>query len=79
MTTNRAEELRARRRPRLVGYRAPRLHHQEIAAIRARHEHEIQRRVDRVRAAPAGVIQGALTPPSQMDTLLNPTHDTGWH
>ena len=79
VTTRRAEELRARRRPRLAGYHAPRLYHQEIAAIRARHEHEIQRRVDHLRSAPAGALQGVLTPPSQMYTLLNPTHDTGWH
>ena len=79
MTTDRAEELRAQRRPRLAGYRAPRLYHNEIAAIRARHEHEIQKGVDRLRSAPTGVLQGVLTPPCPMYTLLNPTYDTGWH
>ena len=78
VTTDRAEELRARRRPRLAGYHAPRLHHQEIAAIRARHEHEIQRRVDSSRSAPAVVLRGAFTPPSPMYTLLHPTYGTGW-
>ena len=68
VTADRAEELRARRRPRLAGYHAPRLYHQEIAAIRARHEHEIQRRVDRLRSAPAVALRGAFTPPSPMYT-----------
>lgn len=79
VTIGRAEELRARRRPRLAAYRAPRLHHQEIAAICARHEHEIQRRVERLRSASAGALRGAFTPPFPMYTLLNPTYDTGWH
>ena len=77
--TSRAEELRARRRPRLAGYHAPRLYHQEIATIRARHEHEIQRRVDHLHSAPAVALREAFTPPSQMYTLLHPTYDTRWH
>lgn len=42
VTTQRAEELRALRQPKLPGYKAPRLYHWEIVAILTRHQQEIQ-------------------------------------
>ena len=78
VTLQRATDLRARRRPRVPGYRTPRLHQGEIADIRARHQHHIQERLAHLHLHPEIMLHRIFTSPSAMYQILHPHYDTGW-
>ena len=70
VTLQQAEEVRARRRPRVRGYRTPRLHQREIAEIGARHQREMQTRVDQIRSNPEAILQSLFTPYRPIDHIM---------
>ena len=78
VTLQRAEDLRARRRPRAPGYRTPILHQGEIIEIRARHQRHIQERVAHLHSHPEIMFHGIFTSPSPMYQILHPHYGTGW-
>lgn len=78
VTAQRAEELRARRRPRQTGHRAPRLRHREIAAIRMRHQMETQERLARFHSDSGYMFMPFTASASAMYDILYPSYGTGW-
>lgn len=78
VTLQQAEQIRARRRPRVPGYRAPRLYHRQIEEIQTRHQQTLQERLARMRADPAAFIRAAFTPDPPMYHVLHPHFGTGW-
>lgn len=78
VTLPQAEQIRARRRPRVPGYRTPRLYHRQIQEIRTRHYHAVQERRARMMADPMAFIRVALAPDPPMYHVLHPHISTGW-
>lgn len=75
---HRAADLRARRRPRQIRHRVPRIHHREIAAIRTRYLMETQERLARFHFDPGRMFVPFTASTSAMYEILYPTYDTGW-
>ncbi|KAI5075465.1 hypothetical protein GOP47_0009541 [Adiantum capillus-veneris] len=84
VTLQRAEDLRARRRPRASGYQTPVLHEREITEIRARHQRRLQEQrriqgqITHLHLHPETMLQGIFTSPSPMYHILHPHYGTGW-
>ncbi|MCO5560193.1 hypothetical protein L7F22_013802 [Adiantum nelumboides] len=78
VTLQQAKVVRAKRRPRVVGYRTRRAHQREIHQIRAHHEQAKQREIQRVYSDPATLLQGLFTPCPPMHDILHPQFGTGW-
>ncbi len=78
VTLQQAEEVRARRRPRALGYRAQRLHHHQIQEIQARHQRALQLARERMIADPGAALRGLSTPDPPMYHILQPFYGHGW-
>eukprot|EP00250_Pteridium_aquilinum_P012582 c20814_g1_i1 orf=182-592(+) len=78
VTLQHTERIRARRRPRAPGYRAPRLHRRQIQEIQARHHQAVQERRTQMMADPTAFIRAALAPDPPMYHVLHPQIRTGW-
>ncbi|KAH6554830.1 hypothetical protein KP509_1Z303800 [Ceratopteris richardii] len=74
VTLQQAQISRARRRPRDIGYRAPRLHRHQIAEIQDCDHRAMEERRSQMMADPVAAIRVALTPSPPMYHILHPTH-----
>ncbi|MCO5569503.1 hypothetical protein L7F22_023216 [Adiantum nelumboides] len=72
LTLQQAETQRARRRPRVPGYRRPRPHQSEISRIRALHQHHLEMRYASTHWTTR--LQEALRPPFSMYDILHPSY-----
>ena len=78
VTLPQAEAIRARRRPRVAGYRGASLHRRQIEEIQAREHRALEERLAQMRADPTAFIRAALAPDPPMYHILHPPFSTGW-